>query len=67
MNKIYDDIWKDAALNLNSKSWDEKIKFLEDYTEMIVNECCKALSPELRDMISRSKGCDLIREKIGIK
>ena len=34
----------------------------EKFAELIIAECCVALHPMLRDMISRSKGVDLIVE-----
>ena len=37
-------------------------KFMEEYTEMIIEECRKALHPELRDMISRGQAFDLIKK-----
>lgn len=41
-------------------------KFMEEYTEMIIEECRKALHPELRDMISRGKAFELILEHFGM-
>ena len=35
---------------------------LEKFAELIIAECCVALHPMLRDMISRSRGVDLIVE-----
>lgn len=35
---------------------------LEKFAELIIAECCVALRPMLRDMISRSRGVDLIVE-----
>lgn len=42
-------------------------KFMEEYTEMIIEECRKALHTELRDMISRGQAFDLIKEHFGVK
>ena len=42
-------------------------KYIEEYTEMIIEECRKALHPELRDMISRGQAFDLIKKHFGIK
>jgi len=41
-------------------------KFMEEYTEMIIQECRKALHPELRDMISRGRAFELILEHFGM-
>jgi hypothetical protein len=35
------------------------------FAELIVRECCIALNPMLRDMISRGKGRELILEHFG--
>lgn len=40
---------------------------LEKFAELIVKECQVALSPMLRDMISRGHAYDLIKEHFGIK
>ena len=40
---------------------------LEKFAELIVNECGVALSPMLRDMISRGQAYELIKEHFGGK
>jgi hypothetical protein len=40
---------------------------LEKYAELVVNECCQALNPVLRDMISRGQGVDLIKKHLGVE
>ena len=39
--------------------------FLQKFAELIIEECCRALHPMLRDMISRGHGVDLIKEHFG--
>jgi len=39
---------------------------LEKYAELIVRECCIALNPMLRDMISRGQGVDMIKLHFGM-
>ena len=39
---------------------------LEKFAKLIVRECCIALNPMLRDMISRGQGVDLIKLHFGI-
>ena len=34
----------------------------EKFAELIIAECCVALHPMLRDMISRTQGVDLIKK-----
>ena len=39
----------------------------EKFAELIVRECCIALNPVLRDMISRGQGVDLIKQHFGVE
>jgi hypothetical protein len=39
----------------------------EKFAELIVGECCQALNPMLRDMISRGQGVDLIKLHFGVE
>ena len=39
----------------------------EKFAELIVQECGVALSPMLRDMISRGQAYDLIKDHFGVK
>ena len=48
---------------LANTSYPEVAKF----AELIIAECCVALRPMLRDMISRSRGVDLIVEHFGVE
>jgi hypothetical protein len=38
----------------------------EKFAQLIVQECCRALNPMLRDMISRGQGVDMIKLHFGI-
>ena len=40
---------------------------LEKFAELIVQECSVALSPMLRDMISRGQAYDLIKQHFGVE
>lgn len=40
--------------------------FAKKFAELIVKECCLALNPMLRDMISRGQGVDLIKLHFGM-
>jgi hypothetical protein len=40
---------------------------LEKFAELIVRECGVALSPMLRDMISRGQAYDLIKQHFGVE
>ena len=42
-------------------------KEIQKFAELIVQECGIALSPMLRDMISRGQGVDLIKEHFGVE
>jgi len=39
----------------------------EKFAELIVRECSVALSPMLRDMVSRGQAYNLIREHFGVE
>ena len=42
-------------------------KDLEKFAELIVRECGVALSPMLRDMVSRGQAYELIKEHFGVE
>ena len=49
-------------------SYNAELKaFAEKFAELIVRECGVALSPVLRDMVSRGQAFDLIKEHFGVK
>jgi hypothetical protein len=52
------------SLGLDKVKWESR---LEEYTQLIIQECNNALSPMLRDMISRGHAYDLIKEHFGVK
>jgi hypothetical protein len=41
--------------------------FCEKFAELIVRECGVALSPMLRDMVSRGQAYDLIKQHFGVE
>lgn len=47
--------------------YDEIHELLACHAELIVRECGVALSPMLRDMISRGQAFDLIKQHFGIE
>jgi len=42
-------------------------KFAERFAELIVRKCGVALSPMLRDMVSRGQAYNLIKQHFGVK
>ena len=50
--------------NLDMENW-AKV-YHEKFAELVVRECCIALNPMLRDMISRGQGVDLIKLHFGM-
>ena len=46
---------------------DGKETELEKFAELIVEECGVALSPMLRDMVSRGQAYDLIKKHFGVE
>ena len=43
------------------------VDVVEKFAELIVKECGVALSPMLRDMVSRGQAYDLIKQHFGVK
>ena len=58
MIKITD---KEQALKVYSETYDTK------FAELIVRECRVALTPMLRDMISRGQAYNLIKQHFGVE
>jgi hypothetical protein len=58
-----------AGLDSNWKPGFDSIygQQLEKFAELIVKECGVALSPMLRDMISRGQAYDIIKEHFGVE
>jgi hypothetical protein len=46
---------------------EENETFAMSFAELIIQECGVALSPMLRDMISRGQGYDLIKKHFGVE
>jgi len=78
MNERIKELAEQAGLNYhnwitnesNINDGDFKYPRLEDYekfAELIVRECGVALSPMLRDMISRGQAFDLIKQHFGVE
>jgi len=40
---------------------------MQRFAELIIAECCVALHPMLRDMISRTQGVDMIVKHFGVE
>jgi hypothetical protein len=62
-------LWKDENWNPGdivdwSARYDDELK---KFAELIVRECCVALHPMLRDMISRGQGVELIKQHFGVE
>ena len=62
MNERIRECWLKAAREDSGEKWDTQEEFIERFAREVIAECCVALHPMLRDMISRSKGVDLIVE-----
>jgi hypothetical protein len=55
-----------------SHTWDTMtheglLQFSEKFAQLIVEECGVALSPMLRDMVSRGQAYDLIKQHFGVE
>ena len=69
MNERIKELMKEANkdITLGKPFWPALEEFSEKFAELIVAECGVALSPMLRDQISRGKAFDLIKEHFGVK
>ena len=69
MNKRIKELEKQATetvkCGLNGTSTAESFN-RKKFAELIVRECSVALSPMLRDMISRGQAYDMIRQHFGV-
>ena len=63
MNKILERCAAQSVIKVDGELTFSK----ERFAELIIGECCQALSPMLRDMISRGQALDLIREHFGVE
>ena len=64
MNERINGLWWKARIGYNNQNCDPEV--LEKFAELIVRECGVALSPMLRDMISRGQAYDLIKKHFGV-
>ncbi len=58
---------KSTILFPGTDTVDCEITDIEKFAELIVRECGVALSPMLRDMVSRGQAYDLIKEHFGVE
>lgn len=58
------DLVNNEYKNLGPDFWIEV--YNKKFAELIIRECCIALNPMLRDMISRGQGVDLIKLHFGM-
>ena len=71
MNERIQELWKRAGGHYNrgnQHTWPEyTIDDPKKFAELIVRECGVALSPVLRDMVSRGQAFDLIKKHFGVE
>lgn len=69
MNERIRELWKDSAVRDDpNHTWTyDPDLHVEKFAELIIKECGVALSPMLRDMISRGKAVDLINKHFGVE
>jgi len=64
MNERIRELMQQAGTDTSGK-W-MGVDHAEKFAELIVRECCIALNPMLRDMISRGQGVELIKLHFGM-
>ena len=57
----------DKAIEDMPGAWNIPDEFCKKFAELIVQECRVALSPMLRDMISRGQAYNLIKQHFGVE
>ena len=62
MNKRIKELKQAAGIDFNPDQ-----EGLDLFAELLVKECGAALSPMLRDMISRGQAYDLIKQHFGVE
>jgi hypothetical protein len=62
IDEMGDVVSEDGRLN-----WDFLHAYDQQFAELIIKECCLALNPMLRDMISRGQGVDMIARHFGVE
>ena len=62
--QLIGDLFAEATRRMTGSSSKE---FSEKFAELIVQECGVALSPMLRDMVSRGQAFDLIKQHFGVE
>jgi hypothetical protein len=71
MNERIRELAEEAGISLSQKDysyyWVESAEDIEKFAELIVQECEVALSPMLRDMVSRGQAYDLIKKHFGVE
>ncbi len=70
MNQRIQELLKQTGVtdNWNKADWySMSPEMIEKFAELIVQECGVALSPMLRDMISRGQAYDLIKQHFGVE
>ena len=58
-------LWDDSGREMIDNYTPEER--LVKFAELIIQECCQALHPMLRDQISRGQGVDLIKKHFGVE
>ena len=57
----------DKAIEDMPGAWNIPDEFCKKFAELIVGECGVALSPMLRDMVSRGQAFNLIKKHFGVE
>ena len=66
MNERIIELADKAVEDISSGPWNISDEFCIKFAQLIVRECCIALNPMLRDMISRGQGVDMIKLHFGM-
>ena len=66
MNERIIELADKAVEEISTGPWNISDEFCIKFAELIAEECGVALSPMLRDMVSRGQAYDLIKQHFGV-
>jgi hypothetical protein len=67
MNERILELADKAVEDISSGPWNISDEFCKKFAELIIEQCGVALSPMLRDMVSRGQAFDLIKQHFGVE
>jgi hypothetical protein len=68
MNERIQELAEQCGFRSGTDIYDRNQSFdIPKFAELVIEQCCRALNPMLRDMISRGQGVDMIKKHFGVE